>query len=179
VPQAQGFNEGEYWDHSVFGYDAVYIGINVPKSSGNLLSPSSRSPFYAGDKDNGKGLSTTWVRLLQPVTFPLTPSWSLHLSWLGTQGAACCLYLQCRKWIIFTELVFFSCNNRVNLNRNVVVLWTHVLSRGNDCGAPRHSSGIIYRAFWRLSNNEEAVEAVGSVISIRMTVQYQDVNSGE
>lgn len=67
----------------------------------------------------------------------------------------------------------------MNLNRNLVVLWTHILSRGNDCGVPKNSSGIMYRASWRLSNNEEAVEVVGSVISIRMTVQYQDVNSEE
>ena len=67
----------------------------------------------------------------------------------------------------------------MNLNRNLVVLWAQILSLGNDCGVPRNSSGIIYRASWRLSNNEGAVEVVGSVISIRMTVQYQDVNSVE
>jgi len=31
----------------------VYVGINVPKSSGDLLSPSSHSLSYAEDEDNG------------------------------------------------------------------------------------------------------------------------------
>jgi hypothetical protein len=53
----QCFNEYKYWDHSVFRYDAVYVGINVWNSSRSLLSPFSHSLSYTEDEDNGIDLT--------------------------------------------------------------------------------------------------------------------------